>query len=88
MTDFLAGLEVRLADSFSIAPNALGEDFEVVPFAKDRLTEQDVTEAMAELAGSDLRQFQGKLRERGALNAFRLSPGTLHGRGSHRCPCA
>lgn len=75
MTDFLAGLEVRLADSFSIAPHASGEDFEVVPFAKDRLTEQDATEAMAELAGTDLQQFQSKLRERGALNAFRLSPG-------------
>jgi len=76
MTSFLSGLEVGLTDSFSIAPHASGEDFEVVPFSKERLAEDgDTTEAMAELAGADLRTFQSKLRERGALNAFRLSTG-------------
>ncbi len=31
MTDFLSGLEVTLADRFSISPDAEGNDFSVVP---------------------------------------------------------
>lgn len=76
MTDFLQGLEVSLTDRLSISPDATGEDFEVVPFASDRLEEGAVaTEDMAELGGEDLRVFQGRLRQRGALNAYRLAPG-------------
>lgn len=76
MTDFLSGLEVSLTDSFSIAPNPAGDDFEVLPFDSARSTSGGIpTEAMAELAGADLRIFQRRLRERGALNAFRLGPG-------------
>ncbi|TPL75952.1 DEAD/DEAH box helicase [Mesorhizobium sp. B2-3-15] len=76
MTDFLSGLEVSLADGFSISPTHDGDDFEVLPFANERLDPDEVTsEAMAELAGPDLAQFQRRLRERGALNAFRLAPG-------------
>ncbi|MER8691921.1 DEAD/DEAH box helicase [Mesorhizobium opportunistum] len=76
MTDFLSGLEVSLADGFSISPTHDGDDFEVLPFANERLDPKAVTsEAMAELGGADLVQFQRRLRERGALNAFRLAPG-------------
>ncbi|MER9144265.1 DEAD/DEAH box helicase [Mesorhizobium sp. M0871] len=76
MTDFLSGLEVSLADGFSISPTHDGDDFEVLPFANERLDPEAVTsEAMAELGGADLVQFQRRLRERGALNAFRLAPG-------------
>lgn len=76
MTDFLSGLEVRLADRFSITPDAQGTDFEVVPFSGHAIGEApEVTESMAELAGASLGDFQRKLRQRGALNAFRLGPG-------------
>src|SRR5208337_2974950 len=37
MTDFLSGLQVRVADRFSITANASGDDFEVVPFSASRL---------------------------------------------------
>ena len=76
MTDFLQGLEVSLTDRLSISPDVKGDDFEVVPFSSDRLGDnQQPAEAMAELAGADLQQFQRRVRERGALNAFRLGPG-------------
>jgi hypothetical protein len=76
LTDFLAGLEVSLADRFSISPNASGSDFEVVPFSGQRIADlETVPETMAELSGPELGDFQRKLRMRGALNAFRLAPG-------------
>ncbi len=76
MTDFLAGLEVSLTDQLSVSPNAAGDDFEVVPFASDELgDDRSPSEAKAVLPPEDLRQFQWRLRERGALNAYRLGPG-------------
>lgn len=76
MTDFLQGLEVSLADRLSISPNADGDDFEVVPFSSDRISDGgQPSEEMAELTGPDLLQFQRRVRERGALNAYRLGPG-------------
>lgn len=82
LTDFLTGLEVRLADRFSISPR--GEtDFEVVPFSSKRLEEAgaesgspEITENMGELDGGNLRTFQSRVRDRGALAAYRLSPGS------------
>lgn len=76
MTDFLSGLEVSLTDSFSISSNPAGDNFEILPFDSARPASGGMpTEAMAELAGEDLRTFQHRLRERGALNAFRLGRG-------------
>ncbi|MAS42097.1 MAG: hypothetical protein CML46_00910 [Rhodobacteraceae bacterium] len=76
MTDFLSGLQVSLADGFSISPNERGDDFEVLPFSRERL-ESDAAplEADSELRDDVLVDFQRKLRQRGALNAFRLGPG-------------
>lgn len=81
MTDFLSGLEVRLVDRFSISPRSETE-FEVVPFSsetigshRDAADAQEITEAMGEVQGLDLRRFQMLVRERGALSAYRLSPG-------------
>lgn len=81
MTDFLSGLEVRLVDRFSISPRGK-EDFEVVPFSGDTLeahtrrTEGEaVSEALSEVGGADLGRFQTLVRGRGALPAYRLSPG-------------
>lgn len=84
MTDFLAGLEVRLADRFSIAPTDAGDDFEVVPFSGHSIKEagfaedaEGVPETAGELSGEALRTFQRRVRERGALPAFRLAPGSF-----------
>lgn len=84
MTDFLAGLEVRLADRFSIAPTKAGDDFEVVPFSGQGIREagftedgDSVPESAGELSGEALQTFQRRVRERGALPAFRLAPGSF-----------
>jgi len=81
MTDFLAGLQVRLADRFSLSPNEEGSDFEIVPFSGRRLADPGVldadglvTENHGELTGSDLRTFQDRVRHRGALAAYRVNP--------------
>ena len=76
MTDFLSGLDVSLADAFSISPSSGGDDFEVLPFSRDDLERGDEpSESGAALQGPELAQFQRRLRERGSLNAFRLAPG-------------
>ncbi|HTQ10238.1 MAG TPA: hypothetical protein VMI31_09225, partial [Fimbriimonadaceae bacterium] len=80
MTDFLSGLNVRLADRLSISVNAHGNDFEVIPFDARSLCEdaegRGFSEGDGELAGRDLQTFQHRVRERGALPAYRLSPGS------------
>lgn len=81
MSDFLAGLEVRLADAFSIDVNQAADDFEPVPFSRRHLDELPPTElaseASAELDGASLRTFQSRVRERGALPAYRLGRGSF-----------
>jgi Superfamily II DNA/RNA helicases, SNF2 family len=81
MTDFLTGLEVRLVDRFSISPKS-DTDFDVVPFSGDTLEAHrggndalEISEDMGEVQGLDLQRFQRLVRERGALSAYRLSPG-------------
>ncbi len=82
MTDFLSGLSVNLADRFSISPNADGTDFDVVPFSGKRLRLDGLEDSgnpfenQGELEGEALRDFQRRVRERGALPAYRTSPGT------------
>jgi superfamily II DNA or RNA helicase len=82
MTDFLSSLEVRLADSFSISPKGV-DDFDVIPFSGRRLESAgldpdagEVPESYGELEGLNLRSFQSRVRDRGALPAYRLSPGS------------
>ena len=84
MTDFLSELQVRVADRFSITPNASGDDFHVVPFSTSRLesagldTDMDaVSEADGELSGEDLRVFQARVRDRGSVPAYRLRSGSF-----------
>jgi hypothetical protein len=84
MTDFLSGLQVRIADRFSITPNATSDDFEVVPFSSSGLNQaglnpdvDQVTEEQGELLGEDLRVFQRRVRDRGAVPAYRLAPGSF-----------
>lgn len=82
MTDFLSGLSVNLADRFSISPNADGSDFDVVPFSGKRLMREGMEEeghpyeAQGELEGEALRTFQQRVRDRGALPAYRTRPGS------------
>ncbi|GMG84562.1 DEAD/DEAH box helicase [Paralimibaculum aggregatum] len=84
ITDFLQGLEVRLADRFSISPgrNARGEeDFEIVPFSEQALAarsdgETGISEAEGELGGAQLGRFQRRVRTSGALAAYRVGDGS------------
>ncbi len=83
MTDFLAGLEVRIADRFALSPTA-EDDFDLVPFSGRELagagydeTAIGVPEEAGELAGPLLRGFQDRVRSRGALSAYRLGPGNF-----------
>ncbi|MCA8926997.1 MAG: DEAD/DEAH box helicase [Alphaproteobacteria bacterium] len=84
MTDFLRGLHVQLADSFSLQPTGSDDDpnFDVIPFSRKTLEDEDVGEdsgavvaAMAELAGQPLQAFQARVRDRGALSAYRVGGG-------------
>ncbi|MDE0420415.1 MAG: DEAD/DEAH box helicase [Gammaproteobacteria bacterium] len=82
MTDFLQGLEVRLADGFGIAPKNGSDgslDFDPVPFSGQSLegvAEEDVAEAHSELRGDTLRRFQERVRMRGSLPAYRVGDGS------------
>ena len=83
MTDFLQGLEVRLADSFGIAPKTDLEghlDFDPVPFSGRNLegiAEDQVAEEDSELGGEAMRRFQERVRTRGALPAYRVGDGSF-----------
>jgi hypothetical protein len=82
LTDFMQGLEVRLADGFSIAARDTpsGLDFDVVPFsgkAIELLVEagEVVSEEHAELAAGEISVFQNRVRSRGALPAYKIGEG-------------
>ncbi|WP_371824203.1 DEAD/DEAH box helicase [Methylosinus sp. KRF6] len=81
MTDFLSGLQVRMADRLSIAANSDNDDFEVMPFSSRRIDEVAdngvISERDSELSGTDLSVFQRRVRERGALPAYRLGAGSF-----------
>lgn len=82
MTDFLQGLEVRLADKFGIAPKTDAGgllDFDLVPYSERSLedvAEDEVAEEHSELAGDERRRFQERVRDRGALPAYRVGGGS------------
>lgn len=83
MTDFLQGLEVRLADRFSIStpPNQDGSDFEIIPFSGksiDMLEEagEIISESDGELSGPSLHRFQQRVRTQGVLPAYRVGEGS------------
>jgi superfamily II DNA or RNA helicase len=81
MTSFLRGLNVKLADCFSISPDANLSDFDILPFSGQHLEhagiqDQDVSEANSELNGELRDAFQWKFRTRGACPAYQLAPNT------------
>ncbi|MCC6007424.1 MAG: ATP-dependent helicase, partial [Rhodobacteraceae bacterium] len=76
MTDFLSGLEVTVADRFSISPRG-GDSFDIVPFSGETVeaAEADggqVSEDAAELRGGRLQVFRDKVFSRGARPAYRV----------------
>ena len=77
MTAFLRGLEVRIADRFSISPDTPLGQFEVVPYSSQRLDDDGISddticEGDAELTGEALAVFQHRLHTRGARPAYQL----------------
>ena len=77
MTAFLRGLEVRIADRFSVSPDASLGQFEIVPYSAQQLddaglSDDDISEKNAELRGESLAVFQHRLHSRGAMPAFQL----------------
>ena len=93
MTDFLQGLEVRLADSFGVAPRQGVDgdallDFDPVPYCRPNLEgigEDEVTEGHSELSDESLLRFQEKVRSRGSLPAYLVGDGSylVIDRGAH-----
>lgn len=78
MTDFLSGLEVRLANRFSLAVNDDLDDFEVVPFSTETIdrsgiSDGEVAEEHAELSDNALAAFQFELRAKGSKAAYRVA---------------
>lgn len=77
MTPFLKGLQVRLADRFSISPDVGLGQFSVVPYsgkALDRKGIEDdaISEGDAELSAEALAAFQHKFWQGGAKPAYSL----------------
>lgn len=77
MTAFLRGLEVRLADRFSISPDTTMSHFNVIPYSSQSLgrsgiADEDVSEANSDLDAESLAAFQYKLAANGAGPAFHL----------------
>lgn len=81
LTDFMQGLEVRIADRFSVSTSSNGaDDFEIVPFSGKSVEELEssgeaVSEAAGELNEQELRRFQQRARTQGALSAYRVGEG-------------
>ncbi len=84
MSDFLRRLHVQIADGFSIMPTGsdLAPEFEVVPFSSMALKEEnenteecEVSVTMAELAGRPLKEFQNRVRAKGAMSAYKVGSG-------------
>jgi len=81
MTAFLRGLEVHVANRFSISPDSTLGQFEVVPYSSRRLddagiSDDEISENDAELTGEALAVFQHRLRTRGARLAYQLGNNT------------
>ena len=84
MSDFLRRLHVQIADGFSIMPTGsdIDPEFEVVPFSRQALEEEnevtdegEVSVTMAELAGRPLKEFQNRVRSKGAMSAYKVGSG-------------
>jgi len=79
MSNFMQGLQINLADSFSLSETRHGDasDFEIIPFAQKHLQTkfaqgEEIQENDAELIGQALELFQKRSRLQGALPAYQL----------------
>lgn len=81
MSNFLRDLNVQIADSFSISPTGsdLDPEFEVVPFSQKSIEEEfesqgtgEISVGMSELAGRPLKEFQKRVRSKGAQSAYKV----------------
>ena len=81
MSKFLRGLHVQIADSFSINPTGsdLDPEFEVIPFSRKSVeaeledqSSDEVSAGMSELAGRPLKEFQNRVRNKGAQSAYKV----------------
>ena len=79
ISNFLRNLHVQVADAFSIDPKGsdLDPEFEVVPFSRNSLHDEavdpttgEVSNTLAELADRPLKEFQKRVREKGALPSY------------------
>lgn len=79
VTNFLRNIQVQIADAFSIDPKGsdIDPEFEVVPFSRKSLDEEaidldtgEVSVTLAELAGRPLKEFQKRVRVKGALSSY------------------
>lgn len=84
MSDFLRQLHVQIADGFSIMPTGsdIDPEFEVVPFSHRALEEEiedtddgEFSVTMAELEGRSLKEFQNRVRSKGAMSAYKVGSG-------------
>ena len=81
LSNFLRNLQVQIADAFSIDPKGsdIDPEFEVVPFSRKSLDDEavdpstgEVSSALAELADRPLKEFQKRVREKGALPSYKV----------------
>ncbi|SPJ29419.1 DEAD/DEAH box helicase [Falsiruegeria mediterranea] len=77
MTAFLRGLQVRIANRFSISPDRTLGHFDIIPYSSDSLennaiSEDDISESDAELEGEPLAAFQYRVQAIGVRPAYQL----------------
>ena len=80
LSNFLRDLNVQLADAFSLSPlgDEASADFEIVPFSRQMIEQQTVTDGTGDigegaglLSGASLKAFQSRVDEKGAIPAYR-----------------
>ncbi|WP_156379826.1 MULTISPECIES: DEAD/DEAH box helicase [unclassified Rhizobium] len=80
LSNFLRDLNVQLADAFSLSPvgDEASADFEIVPFSRQMIEQQTVTDGTGDigegaglLSGASLKAFQSRVNEKGAIPAYR-----------------
>ena len=83
LSNFLRNLQVQIADAFSIDPKGsdIDPEFEVVPFSRKALDDEaidpttgEVSVTLAELDERPLKEFQNRVREKGALPSYSVGP--------------
>jgi SNF2 family DNA or RNA helicase len=84
LSNFMKGLKVKIADGFSILPHEteFDNDYDVIPFSQKTLNEnlnsnKNISNEMAELSDRELKEFQKRTRQKGALPSYKVSDGSF-----------